>query len=577
MTRPRLLAILTALIALAAIELGARGLELAQAFFQDPASQLPRATNPVPVFERAEVDGRSVWRRTRHHPLMLPTPQFAAEKPPGGLRVFLLGGSAAGGWPFDVGGYSIADQLARKLSSLYPGRSIEVLNAAGGTYGSHRVRFVFEEIIEHEPDLVVIYSGNNEFLETFVYLPPEPPAPWSHLALARVPYRALAGRRAPSFDVGGYDLADQTSNRLAFAFGRGSRYREDPRQLAQVVASFRENVDFMLRTSQERGVPVLLLNVPVNLKDWVPNASRHRDGLTPAERARWQELFRSGFVALEGERWAEAAAALEQAAAVDDEHAETHYWLGVARQRLGRTADARAAYTAALERDAFPFRAIPALQDVLVTLAAARGVPLVDVVGALEARAADGILGLDVMVDYVHLSEASQELVAQEILRRMDAEGLLRPRPALPVGALAPELPAGFRAGPAVREIELLYRQHLVMRQYDKLDALFERYADVMTRAPQVQPKLADYCRSRLEIGQRIQQVIGPYRRLLRAEKLGMVEQTFTREEAQRVYGAYVALVRAIEAPDMPREEFLQQVPGLEWHGARPGAAPVRR
>lgn len=62
-----------------------------------------------------------------------------------------------------------------------------MLDVAGGTCGRHRVRFVFEGVIAHEPDAVVICSENEEFVETFVHLPPEPPGPWNHLALARVP------------------------------------------------------------------------------------------------------------------------------------------------------------------------------------------------------------------------------------------------------------------------------------------------------------------------------------------------------------------------------------------------------
>jgi hypothetical protein len=185
-----LLVALMIALTLGAIEIGARCMEWASARFVDQTHPFVDAQNPVPVFEEATVDGVRVMRRTRHHPLMLPGLSFAAEKPPNGFRVFLLGGSAAGGWPYDLGGFSIADHLRKKLEILYPGHAIDVINAAGGTYASHRVRFVFDEIIDYDPDLIVLYSGNNEFLENFVFRPQLPSGAWKHLA--------VGGRGAPA-------------------------------------------------------------------------------------------------------------------------------------------------------------------------------------------------------------------------------------------------------------------------------------------------------------------------------------------------------------------------------------------
>ena len=81
--------------------------------------------------------------------------QFTAVKAPGTLRVFLLGSSAAAGWPHheQSNGYTIAADLARKLRMLYPEKLVEVLNVAGPTYGSHRVKFVFDEIITEWKDV----------------------------------------------------------------------------------------------------------------------------------------------------------------------------------------------------------------------------------------------------------------------------------------------------------------------------------------------------------------------------------------------------------------------------------------
>ncbi len=565
-------------LTLAAIEIGARGIEWARARFFPEPHPFVDATNPVPVFEETELDGRRVFARTRHHPLMLPDLHFAAEKPRGGFRVFLLGGSAAGGWPYDLGGYSIADHLDKKLGVLFPERSIEVINAAGGTYASHRVRFVFDEVIDYDPDLIVVYTGNNEFLESFVFRPQLPAGAWKHLAVARIVHRARLAREGskPSFDVESYNLADQAANRLSYAFGRASRYRRDPEQFRAVVESFRHNLDWMARIAAERGVPIVFLDVPVNLKDWQPNASRHREGLSGPERRRWRESFAAGLAAVEAEDPEGAVEALTRATEHDPEYAEAWYYLGRSLLALGRNAEAREALLEALERDAYPFRAIPPLWSVIEEVAAQHGVPRVAITRALEEASPDGILGAETLVDYVHLSEASQERVAHEVLRTAATHGFLPAAPGAALDRIRIPIPTAFRPEVALREGELLYRQYLVMRQYDRIDAAYDRYVDALTRAPETRPDLADYCARRLVLAQRIQAVLEPYRRLLHAEKIGRLEGAYTREEARRIYASYVALIRAIEAPDMPRERFREFVPPLRYRGARaPDRAPT--
>jgi Flp pilus assembly protein TadD len=62
-------------------------------------------------------------------------------------------------------------------------------------------------------------------------------------------------------------------------------------------------------------------------------------------------LNNRGLLLLEEERFDEAADALLAAVRADDSQATFHNNLGAALERLGRLADARDAYAAALERD----------------------------------------------------------------------------------------------------------------------------------------------------------------------------------------------------------------------------------
>ncbi len=48
-------------------------------------------------------------------------------------------------------------------------KPIEVINVGGISYASYRIAAILDEVLQHEPDLVVIYMGHNEFLEARTY------------------------------------------------------------------------------------------------------------------------------------------------------------------------------------------------------------------------------------------------------------------------------------------------------------------------------------------------------------------------------------------------------------------------
>ena len=94
--------------------------------------------------------------------------RFAAEKPAGTLRVVCLGGSTTYGRPYDDR-TSFAGWLRELLPEADPGRAVEVINAGGISYASYRVARIVDEMLAHEPDVLVIYTGHNEVDEERTY------------------------------------------------------------------------------------------------------------------------------------------------------------------------------------------------------------------------------------------------------------------------------------------------------------------------------------------------------------------------------------------------------------------------
>jgi len=559
---------LVAVVTLLGVEVGARVVELARDALLPPKTgetAFAVLANPAPAFERGSRDGsgRELYRRTKQHWLP-PRETFLAEKPPGGVRIFSLGGSAALGWPHGAdGGY--ARMLQTKLRKLYPTRTIEVVNAAGNTYASYRVRVVFDEIVEYEPDVILVWSGNNEFLERIVYGMVLPPWPWDHSAVARILHAASGRARAakPVVDVKSYVEADLVANRIGTAFGRTSQLRADPEQYERVVAHYRHNLETMAREARRRGIPLVLIDVPVNLKDWHPNASFHREDLSEAELREFQTHYREGVLASERGATADAARAFSQALAIDDTHAETNYLYARALHASGRVAQARTAYERTLAVDACPFRDVPSFREVRRDVARRFDLPLVDAPGVLAARAADGIPGLDVFVDYVHPTLASNERIAQAVLATLAREALIPAERARPLESARLRVPEDGSTN--LRVLLKLYPQFLIMRQYERIGPVAQAIQRAARPRPEDPPERVESLTSLSERVRGWQRVLVPYQKLLRAEKLGTLEQEFTPERARRVYQRYVDLVKELEARDLAESEFAKLVPELDY------------
>ena len=93
---------------------------------------------------------------------------FPRRKSSDTFRVFTLGGSTTYGRPYDDA-TSFTAWLRAYLGTIDPGRHWEIVNCGGISYASYRVALLMEELVEYEPDLFIIYSGNNEFLESRTY------------------------------------------------------------------------------------------------------------------------------------------------------------------------------------------------------------------------------------------------------------------------------------------------------------------------------------------------------------------------------------------------------------------------
>ena len=357
--------------------------------------------------------------------------RFPANKPAGTYRIFSLGGSTTYGRPYDDR-VSFSGWLREFLPIADPSRRWEVINAGGVSYASYRVAAVMEELAQYEPDLFLIYSGHNEFLERRTYeglieAPEALTAAGGLLSRTRIyAAGAMLLDSGPSRIGEAELLAEEVDTMLAHSVGPEDYERDDALR-SQILAHYRFNLTRMVEMARGAGAEAVLITPASSWKDCAPFKSQHSVNPDQAERA--AELLDRGVLSRREGRLEESLASLQAALAIDERYAQTHYELGDTLLALGRPEEAKQAFRRAMEEDVCPLRAFPEMNEIVREVAREIGAPLVDFAAYVEERAEDGIPGAEQFLDHVHLNMDGYRELGLLLVDELEREGRLTKGP----------------------------------------------------------------------------------------------------------------------------------------------------
>jgi tetratricopeptide (TPR) repeat protein len=429
-----------ALLGEAAVRLG--GLDIPD----DPYLHFGRVSS---FFTRERRDGVDVMRVANRSVYRERRTQFLAHKPDSVFRVFCLGSSASAGWPHPAAEI-YSQYLQDALRAAYPGHAIEVVNVSAHAYPLYRTRLIFREILRYQPDLIVLYGGNNEFVEQRRYRDDGLLPAIERVANHSVLYRLLRGGRIGRTLWPDNTLeASQRTDPASVGYSKIAREPldlvRDTAQLARVNRHVGFSVRDILGEASRRGIPAIVLTVPVNLRDWFPHVSV-ADGLGNQREAFRADVL-AGKQALATGHPDSAVAALRRAAALAPRHAATQFHLARALEALGQDAEARAAYSRARDADHNPFRAMSSFNDSIRTIARELpGVTLVDAARLFDSAAAPHAPGFDLFLDYVHPTRRGNLLLARAVYAAIVQRRLVGPAAVPPFDSLAGCLPFAHSA-----------------------------------------------------------------------------------------------------------------------------------
>lgn len=388
-----------------------------------------------PLFVPSRAGDGSLWMETAPNKLRWFNEQkFRARKEPGTFRIFTLGGSTTYGRPY-MDATSFSGWL-REFLSRVPESTMryEVINAGGISYASYRVVKILEELLDYEPDLFVVYTGHNEFLEARTYgdlLDQPSPVFKSRELLSRLKiYSLLTGYYREFRDeseTGSRAAANMLSPEVQTILDRSAGldyYKRDTLFSQGVFRHFHYNIARMKSLCRQAGVPIVFLEPVDNIKDFSPFKSEGRADLKPQIRERLYNVVSEGMRFLAEEKYGEGIERLAEAVAIDSLNANYFFFLGRSYFETGDTVAAGKYLSQARELDVCPLRAQQEVHRVLrQETAGSRNPDLLDIPGLFSQLSPGGLIGEEMLIDHIHPFPEGNLRIALEILGWMSEQG----------------------------------------------------------------------------------------------------------------------------------------------------------
>ena len=394
------------------------------------------------------------------------------------MRIFALGASTLLGFPNPLN-TSFPHFLELMLADAYPEKRFEVFNCGITAINTFCLLDFVDELVDYEPDLIVLYSGHNEFVGPYGVT-----TPFLRMGNDRTWIRCfmfLQRSRIYYYLKEGIHQVREWLRPAAAEEGFGLHLfdREiSPQHPGYRITgeNYRANLEEMLRTAERHQVPVLLSTLVSNLHFYPfrSTCDLSRMALKVAALERQNRL-------------PEAIQVGEETLAQAPECANIHYELGRLHYRQGAYEQAHRHLARARDLDRLPFRAPGPFNQTIRDLVRDRpGVLLADSERALSAAAGHGIIGNDLITEYLHPTVYGHYLMARTMLEELVQQGADRNWGAADTTRLQPYQSYAERLGYGPGE-QVFYRTDLMLflsrMPYQEPPTILRRYvAQLMYR-----------------------------------------------------------------------------------------------
>jgi len=359
------------------------------------------------LFEKKDLFPTSASNRAIH-----------AEKG-GRFRIFVVGESTPAGYPYNTFPQfecptSFPNYLRAVLQYNRSLPEIELLNAGCNALNSLNVLDVFTSLIKYKPDLVIVYSGHNEFFgpNEFV-IAKEKTALYQNRTL----YALFMGLRRTFLYQGMLKgirwIAPRGSGRTVndLQWSRENTVTfEDP--LNKVVAdNYRRNLEDLIRLAGKHGIRVMLCT-PVSNWTFPPFISKNLFVGDKRSIANWDSLDTQAKSAFNSGDMTKALEIWQRLYQLDSTNAGVSYHAGMAFVRQKDYESAGLSLLQAKDYDLLPFRARTYFPRICRDLASRYSVLLADVESYFVQQSQRTYPEPSLFIDHVHPNDLGNYYIA---------------------------------------------------------------------------------------------------------------------------------------------------------------------
>jgi tetratricopeptide (TPR) repeat protein len=348
---------------------------------------------------------------------------FPEDKSDNTYRIFVMGASAAAGIP--DGSFCFGRILQVMLRQQYPQVNFEVITTAMPAINSHVVLEIAKDCARHQPDLFIVYMGNNEVVGPYgagtVFAPLS-----TSLSFIRFDM-ALKATKIGQVITNLLGVVSTKKNipkiwRGLEMFLEKQIPADDPR-LETVYQHFKRNLEDIRGAARKSNSRIIFCTVGSNLKDSPPFASLHRPDLAETDQKNWEEIYQQAVVYESGGNYAKAVEMYLAAAEIDDRYADLQFRLGRCFWAMGEYDEAREKFIRARDLDTLRFRADTRINRIIREIADKKtkeGVYLVDAAKVFEKNSPYETPGEELFYEHVHMNFTGTYLLAKAIFEQAE-------------------------------------------------------------------------------------------------------------------------------------------------------------
>lgn len=318
---------------------------------------------------------------------------FLKNKPENSYRVIVMGSSIAAGWPH-LPHIVFSRILEQRLKDALPGKEVEVLNLGVTAFNSYSLLDMMDEVLEQQPDVVLMYAGHNEFYGGLGAASTATlgNSRWLvNLNLWLQEFKTVQLIKESTYFVRKKLTAKKKSNEPAKtlmgqvvgnkAILLGDEVYERGRR------QFEGNLNDILEKANDAGVPIIISELVTNLRDTKP------------------------FVSVDAEGHKSADKVFEEARILEAQ---------------GEFVEAKKRYAKAKDLDALRFRAPEEFTNIIRDAAQANSIHMVSMRKYFDEVSRNGIPGDNLFLEHLHPTVEGQFLMSEAFFDGMLESGLIK-------------------------------------------------------------------------------------------------------------------------------------------------------